>query len=109
MLALMEMVVQGVSTRKVTEITESLCGASFAKSTVSALGAGLDPRVRAFNERRLTASDPFVRVDARVLTVREEDRVVSKAALMASGIRADGVREIWGIRIGDSESLANLG
>ncbi|EQD76789.1 transposase mutator type, partial [mine drainage metagenome] len=84
-LALMEMVVQGVSTRKVTEITESLCGASFAKSTVSALGAGLDPRVRAFNERRLTASDPFVRVDARVLTVREEDRVVSKAALMASG------------------------
>ncbi|EQD76055.1 transposase mutator type [mine drainage metagenome] len=92
-LALMEMVVQGVSTRKVTEVTEALCGASFAKSMVSALCAGLDPRVRAFNERRLTASDPFVRVDARVLTVREEDRVVSKAARMASGIRADGVRE----------------
>ncbi|EQD54741.1 transposase mutator type, partial [mine drainage metagenome] len=52
-LALMERVVQGVSTRKVTEITETLCGASCSKSTVSALGAGLDPRVRAFNERRL--------------------------------------------------------
>ena len=105
-LALMEMVVQGVSTRKVTEVTESLCGASFSKSTVSALCAGLDPRVRAFNERRLTAEYPFVLVDALVLTVREADRVVSKAALIASGIRADGVREILGIQIGDSESFA---
>ena len=105
-LALMEMVVQGVSTRKVTEVTETLCGASFSKSTVSALCAGLDPRVRAFNERRLTAHYPFVLVDALVLTVREDDRVVSKAALIASGIRADGVREILGIQIGDSESFA---
>ena len=99
-LALMEMVVQGVSTRKVTEITETLWGATFSKSTVSALCAGLDPRVRAFNERPLAASYPFVLVDALVLTVREDDRVVSKAALIASGIRADGVREILGIQIG---------
>ena len=63
-LALMERVVHGVSTRKVTEITEALCGASFSTSTVSALCAGLDSRVRAFHERRLTASSPFVRVDA---------------------------------------------
>lgn len=105
-LALMEMVVQGVSTRKVTEVTETLCGASFSKSTVSALCAGLDPRVRAFNERRLTAAYPFVLVDALVLTVREADRVVSKAALIASGIRGDGVREILGLQIGDSESFA---
>lgn len=105
-LALMEMVVQGVSTRKVTEITETLCGASFSKSTVSSLCAGLDPRVRAFNERRLAAEYPFVLVDALVLTVREADRVISKAALIASGIRTDGVREILGIQIGDSESFA---
>jgi hypothetical protein len=45
-LALMEMVVQGVSTRKVSTITEELCGASFCKSTVSALCTGLDARVR---------------------------------------------------------------
>jgi putative transposase len=57
-LALMEMVVQGVSTRKVTAITEELCGASFSKSTVSALCAGLDARVRAFNERRLEGQLP---------------------------------------------------
>lgn len=56
MLALrMEMVVQGVSTRQVTAIIEELCGASFSKSTVSALCAGLDARVRSFNERRLDA------------------------------------------------------
>ena len=63
-LALMERVVHGVSTRKVTEITETLCGTSFSKSTVSALCAQLEPRIRAFHERRLTASSPFVRVDS---------------------------------------------
>ena len=55
----MEMVVQGVSIRKVSAITEELCGASFSKSTVSALCAGLEPRVRAFNERRLDDEYPL--------------------------------------------------
>jgi len=49
-LALMEMVVNDVSTRKVTHITEELCEASFSKSTVSALCTALDPRVRALNK-----------------------------------------------------------
>lgn len=70
-LALMEMVVQGVSTRKVSAITEELCGASFSKSTVSALCAGLEPRVRAFNERRLDDDYPFV-LDGR--PVHQESR-----------------------------------
>ena len=52
-LALMEMVVNGVSMRKVTNITAEFCGVSFSKSTVSQLYAGLDPKVRMFNERRL--------------------------------------------------------
>ena len=89
-----------------TGITEALCGTSFSKSTVSALCAQLDPRVRAFTERPLTASYPFVLVDALGLTVREEDRVVPKAALIATGIRDDGGREILGLAIGDSESFA---
>jgi len=84
----------------------ALCGASFSKSKVSSLCADLDPRVRAFNERRLTASYLFVLVDTLVLTVREDDRVVSKAALIASGIRTDGVREILDIQIADSESFS---
>lgn len=106
-LALMEMVVQGVSTRKVSAITEELCGASFSKSTVSALCAGLDARVRAFNERRLEgATYPFVLVDALFVKSREGDRVVSRAALVVSGIRSDGYREILGVKIGDTESFA---
>ena len=105
-LALMEMVVQGVSTRKVSAITEELCGASFSKSTVSALCAGLDVRVRAFNERRLEGAYPFVLVDALFVKSREGDRVVSRAALVVSGIRNDGYREILGVKIGDTESFA---
>ena len=104
-LALMEMVVQGVSTRKVNAITEELCGASFSKSTVSALCAGLDARVRAFNERRLDGNYPFLLVDALFFKSRDDDRVVGRAALTVSGITEDGKREILGIRIGDTESF----
>jgi len=102
-LALMEMVVQGVSTRKVTQITEELCGASFSKSTVSALCAGLDARVRAFNERRLEVEYPFVLVDAMFIKCRDGDRVVSRAVLIATGISLEGNREILGVHMGDSE------
>ena len=105
-LALMEMVVQGVSTRKVSAITEELCGASFSKSTVSALCAGLEPRVRAFNERRLEGEFPFVLVDALFIKSRDDERVVSRAALVVSGIRNDGYREILGVRMGDTESFS---
>lgn len=105
-LALMELVGQGVSTRKVTVITGELCGASFSKSTVSALCAGLDVRVRAFNERRLEGEYPFILVDAMFLKSREADRVVQRAALVISGIRSDGYREILGVKIGDTESFA---
>ena len=105
-LALMEMAVQGVSTRKVSAITEELCGASFSKSTVSKLCAGLDVRVRAFNERRLEGEYPFVLVDALFFKSRQDDRVLQRAALVISGIRSDGYREILGVRIGDTESFA---
>lgn len=106
-LALMEMVVNGVSTRKVSSITEELCGVSFSKSTVSQLCTGLDAKVTAFNERRFDGdSYPFIMVDAMFIKCREGDRVVSRAALTLSGIRSDGYREILGLRIGDTESYA---
>ena len=105
-LALMEMVVQGVSTRKVNAITEELCGASFSKSTVSALCAGLDARVRAFNERRLDGNYPFLLVDALFFKSRDDDRVAGRAALIVSGITEDGKRQILGIRIGDTGSFS---
>jgi len=105
-LALMEMVVQGVSTRKVSAITEELCGASFSKSTVSELCVGLDARVKVFNERSLEGEYPFVMVDALFIKSRHGDRVVKRAALIASGISADGHREILGVQIGDSENYS---
>lgn len=105
-LSLMEMVINGVSTGKVKKVTEELCGASFSKSTVSRLCTGLDARVQAFNERRL-GSFPFLIIDAMYFKSRSDhDGVVSKAALMVSGINAEGNREILGVRIGDSESEA---
>lgn len=107
-LGLMEMVVNGVSTRKVSAITEELCGASFSKSTVSALCAHLDPLVNAWNERPLTEQAfPFVLVDALVLKVREDARVRALAGLLAIGVNAAGAREILGLQLGDSESEAS--
>jgi putative transposase len=104
-LTLMELVVNGVSTRKVARITEQLCGTSFAKSTVSDLCKALDPLVTAWNERDLSGQRyPFVLVDALVLKVREGARVRAVSALLAIGINAAGYREILGLQIGDSES-----
>lgn len=104
-LSLMEMVLNGVSTRKVTKITEELCGTSFSKSTVSQLCLALDGRVAAFNERDLGAF-PFVIVDAMYFKARDGNAVQSKAAMLVSGVNAQGHREILGLRIGDSESEA---
>ncbi|ANB60748.1 MULTISPECIES: IS256 family transposase [Bacillales] len=107
-LALMEMVVNGVSTRKVTQITEKLCGTEFSKSTVSELCKRLDPVVNAWNNRSLRDSRyPFVIVDALVLKVREEGRVRARGVMLAYGVNTDGHREILGLMLGDSESEAS--
>ena len=104
-LTLMEMVVNGVSTRKVARITEELCGTSFAKSTVSDLCRALDPLVTAWNERDLSGQRyPFVLVDALVVKVREGGRVRAVSALVATGVNEHGYREILGLQVGDSES-----
>jgi transposase-like protein len=102
---LMEMVVNGVSTRKVAQITEELCGKAFSKSTVSDLCKGLDPLVSAWNERDLSEQRyPFVLVDALVLKIREGGRVRARSALVAIGVNEAGYREILGLQLGDSES-----
>ncbi|WP_436663450.1 IS256 family transposase [Alicyclobacillus acidoterrestris] len=107
-IALMEMVINGVSTRKVAQITEELCGTEFSKSTVSALCKRLDPIVAAWNERSLREHRyPFVLVDALVMRIREDGRVRPRAVMIAVGINEDGYREILGLMIGDSESEAS--
>src|SRR3954463_14288464 len=70
-LALMEMYVEGVSTRKVAEVTEALCGTSFSKSLVSSLAGSLDAEMKAWRSRRLEAEAyPYLFVDARYEKVR---------------------------------------
>ncbi len=90
---LMEMYVQGVSTRKVAVITEHLCGTSFSKSQVSALAGRLDADLTAWRERPLTATTyPSLRMDARSEHVRVDGNVVSQGVLIVAGVRDDGRR-----------------
>ncbi len=103
-LAMMEMVINGVSTRKVSTITEELCGKQFSKSTISDLCKNLDPIVNEFRNRKLTSKYPFVIADALYTKVRENGRVRSKGLLSAIGVREDGKREILGFSVADSES-----
>jgi transposase-like protein len=106
-LALMEMVVDGVSTRRVSQITETLCGTAFSASTVSDLCGQLDPLVQAWNNRSLKAhAYPFLFVDAVYTKVRENGRIRSKGVMMAYGINDAGYRNILGLKVGDSESEA---
>lgn len=109
MLTLMEMVVNGVSTRKVSQITEELCGTEFSKSTVSELCKNLDPIVTAWNNRPLNNEYPFLIVDALYIKVREEGRVRSRGLMIATGINIEGYRELLGMMIGDTESEASWG
>jgi putative transposase len=104
-LALMEMYVEGVSTRKVKEITEELCGTSFSKSLVSSLAGSLDSELQAWRNRRLEAEAyPYLFVDARYEKVRVSHKVVSQGVLVVSAVRDDGFREIVGLEVADTES-----
>jgi putative transposase len=106
-LALMEMYLEGVSTRKVKDITEALCGTSFSKSTVSSLAGSLDSELGAWRGRRLEAEAyPYLFVDARYEKVRVDRRVVNQGVLVVSGVRDDGFREILGVEVANTESEA---
>lgn len=104
-LTMMEMIVNGVSTRKVAQVTEELCGTEFSKSTVADLCKRLDPIVTAWNNRPLSDSRfPFVLVDALYLKVREDGRVRNRGVMLAVGVNTDGYREVLGLMLGDTES-----
>jgi putative transposase len=104
-LALMEMYIEGVSTRKVKEVTEELCGTSFSKSLVSQLAGSLDTELKAWRNRKLQARTyPYLFVDARYEKVRIDGRVVSQGVLIVSGLRDDGYREILAVEVADTES-----
>lgn len=108
-LAMIEMVINGVSTRKIENITQELCGKSFSKSTVSKLCEHLDPIVAAFRNRPLEKHYPFAIVDAMYIKVREDGRVRSKGLLIATAVNETGHREVIGFQINDSESETSWG
>lgn len=105
---LVEMVIQGVSTRKVSAVVEELCGETVSKSLVSSLCQSLDPQVKEWRERSLgEQAYPFVLVDALVIRVREQGRIRQRSLLIATGINAEGFREVLGFLLGDKESEAS--
>jgi transposase-like protein len=104
-LSMLEMVVNGVSTRKVKNIVQQLCGESVSKSFVSSLTEKLDPIVNAWANRPLnTAYYPYIFADAMYIKVREHNRVVSKAVYIATAINEQNCREILGLKVDHSES-----
>ena len=99
-----EMVVNGVSTRKVSQVMETLCGKTYSKSTVSEACKKLDKTVKEFRERTLAGEYPFMTVDATYFKVRENGRIISKAFMIAYGTNSEGHREILGFDIYANES-----
>jgi transposase-like protein len=104
-LAMMEMYLQGVSTRKVASITETLCGRTFSSQLVSKLTAELDQILTGWRTRRLDGEAyPYLFADATYQKVRENGRVVSKGMLLVMGINTLGRREILSVGIADTEN-----
>ena len=104
-LAVAEMYVQGVSTRKVTAITEELCGFEISSTQVSRCTALLDEELQKFRERPLKGRYAYVYFDAMYEKVRQNHSVISMATLIAIGVDENGNREILGIssRISEAE------
>ena len=102
--AMAEMVVNGVSTRKVSRVIESLCGTSVSKSSVSEICKNLDKEVESFRNHPLEGRYPFLTVDATYFKVRENNRVISKALMIAYGTNEQGHREILGFAAYRNES-----
>ena len=101
-----EMVVNGVSTRKVSRVMETLCGTSFSKSAVSDVCKDLETAVKEFQTRPLEGDYPFLTVDATYFKVRENSRIISKAFMIAYGTNAEGHRENLGFGVYANESSA---
>jgi len=99
-----EMVINGVSTRKVSNVMETICGRSFSKSTVSEATKELDKIVGEFQNKRLVGSYPFLMVDATYFKVREDHKIISKALFVAYAVSENGVREIVGFKSYPSET-----
>jgi transposase-like protein len=101
---LMQMYIEGVSTRKVKYITEKLCGTSFSRSHISELTKNLDREITAWRNRPLEKKYPYLIVDALYEKIRMHHKVTSQAVLIIIGVGEDGYREILGVEIANTET-----
>jgi putative transposase len=104
--AMMEMYLQGVSTRKVKTITEELCGHQFSASSISRIVQQLDEELDPFARRRLEEPYPYLILDARYEKVREDGAVRSQAVLVAIGINWEGRRNVLAVELASRESTS---
>ncbi len=98
-----EAYVLGVSTRKVEDLVEAMGAKGMSKSEVSRMAATLDKQVHEFQNRSIEGTYPYLWLDAIYIKVRNGMRVVSKAVLVAYGVKEDGFREVLGVEVADSE------
>ena len=98
----------GVSTRRMDKLVRQLGIDSLSKSQVSRMAQELDEHIEAFRHRPLGEAGPFVflAADALTMKVREGGRVVNAVAMVATGVNADGRREVLGLRVATTESGA---
>ncbi len=102
--SLMEMYLNGVSTRKVADITEKLCGINFSKSQVSDLSKELDEEIALWRNRSLEKKYPYLIIDARYEKVRKQGKVVSQGVLIILGVDEEGYREILAVDLANTET-----
>jgi putative transposase len=105
--SLIEMYVQGVSTRKVKAVTEELCGHAFSASAISGLVKTLDTSLKAFAERRLAEPYAYLILDARYEKVREASVIMSQAVLIAVAVDWEGRRQVLGVELANRESRSS--
>jgi putative transposase len=106
-MAMMEMYLQGVSTRKVKAVTEELCGHEFSSATISRIVSQLDEELEKFARRRLEEDYPYLILDARYEKVREDGAVRSQAVLIAIGIDWEGRRNVLAVELANRESASS--
>ncbi|MEX3505759.1 IS256 family transposase [Corynebacterium sp. LK2510] len=99
---------KGVSTRRMNDLVASLGITNLSKSQVSEMATDLDQMVEDFRTRPLdTGPYLYVSCDALTMKVREGGRVVKTSVLLATGVNAEGYRELLGMQVATSESVAS--
>lgn len=107
LVACAEMYFQGVSTRRVQEVLQEMCGMDISSATVSRVAAEVDEKLEVFRSRRLDLTEyRYLLIDARYEKVRIDGHIVSQAVMVSAAVTAEGRREILDWRVGDSESEA---